>query len=155
MKRHESLLALSRDHHFALRYARCLQNYRDAPPSWIQNHWPAIRASLASYWYGALEAHFHAEDRHLPWQVLPAGEHERLRREHTAITAQWAALLQGPGEAHGLVILGRMLSQHIRWEEQSLFPSLETPASGDALMQAAVHFEKLPAEQPAWLPPAP
>jgi len=74
---------------------------------------------------GFLAAHFQVEERELGGLLrragLEPGLEERLRREHRELL-DGCLLLEEPGQ---LERLGRLLREHVRWEERVLFPALE------------------------------
>lgn len=152
MHRHPSLEPLSREHHFALRFAKRLRALEGIDPELLQAHWPEIRKRLGQFWQGALQAHFRIEECHIPWQDLERAWYERLASEHCEIRELFEHL-QDAGQPDGFVLgrLGRLLMQHVRWEERALFPMVQGQGGALGLIEGAV--EALPEADPAWLPP--
>ncbi|ENO89193.1 hemerythrin domain-containing protein [Thauera linaloolentis] len=111
MKRHPQLIQLSREHHAALRLGRHLLAGGAAGE---------LRAE-----YPALAAHFAEEERDL-LPLLQRHGHlalaARLRDEHAQLHALFAAASNGAGEAEA----GQALIAHVRFEERTLFPAIET-----------------------------
>lgn len=129
MKRHASLLTLSRDHHAALILARLLQKgapeYKGLPQD------PAGKASYAQDLYRTeLADHFLAEEQavleqvrgvHPEIDVIAAeiyAEHQQLRKAFELIGASKDL----EGDLH---VLGYGLEAHIRKEERVLFPLIQ------------------------------
>lgn len=154
MQRHDGLQALSRDHHLALVYAKRLQSYRQAAPSWLEQNWMAVRPCLQGFWENALAGHFAAEEGHLPWDRSAPAWRERLLREHALIARLWREVTEAESAPlERLVELGTALYDHVRWEERELFPAIEraTPQAELDLLEA--RLAHLPAPDPRWLPP--
>ena len=124
MRRHPALAQLSRDHHQALFIAQRL-NRADASSA----HQAAD--AFREYWRDHGRLHFVAEEDVLLPALAPADGEERpevVRTlvEHTAIRR---AALELAGEAapapERLHALGRLLHDHVRFEERELFVLLE------------------------------
>ena len=116
MKRDPRLHRLSSEHHYALVLAR-----------------RATRGELSveearRAFDVTLSAHFAVEERRLLPALVDAGEvalAERTRLEHAAIAR---AL-----ESGDLLAFGRLLTEHVRFEERELFPACEPLLTGDGL----------------------
>jgi hemerythrin superfamily protein len=114
MKRHPQLQPLSREHHHALVLAR-----------------RATRGDLTAHdvrraFDEALAAHFATEEEWLLPALRALGADDladRTQREHDAIRAAIAE--------EEVMTFGRLLADHVRFEERELFPSWE------ALLDAA------------------
>jgi hemerythrin-like domain-containing protein len=131
-KRHVSLQPFSRDHYVGLVQAQRLTKSADAGPA-------QRRKALSEFvetWAGEISAHFRDEERLLP-ELVRGEPIERLRREHRALAelseearVRASSIEPGPDWVREL---GRMLHDHIRWEERELFPLIERSTSRDKL----------------------
>lgn len=114
MKRHETLIELSRDHHHTLAMAaRILRDPQADHSIDIRNHSRDL-----------LEHFIREEQQFAPlWQKLP--DHNlrlRFERDHTALRE----LLSQPqyGEPQWQNMLAERLRDHVRFEERELFEAL-------------------------------
>jgi hemerythrin-like domain-containing protein len=130
VKRHRSLASLSRDHHHALVLAQSLK--RDAPAR-LQASWPtdpcARIEQLRRRFADELEPHFAIEERELLPRCAAAGEPLasqalRIQEDHEAMRRLIVELEPG-ALAEQLDAFGRLLEDHVRYEERSWFPTLE------------------------------
>src|SRR5688572_16634944 len=132
LKRHVSLQPLSRDHYVGLVQAQHLIKSADASAA-------ACAKALADFvqaWAGEISSHFADEERLLP-ELVTGGSLERLRREHRELAelaeeARRRTAMIDPDPAW-VRNLGRLLNDHIRWEERELFPLIERTASAEQL----------------------
>ena len=156
MKRHESLVPLSRQHHDALVLAQRLILGRSTAP---RAPWPTDRRRqvdlLIQFVEATLEPHFDAEETHLFPAVV---EHVRdgvelihdLVREHDDMRAQVRDLRRDPTTRldERLPAFGESLRRHIRAEERVLFERIQqemTPAQLDALAASlSAYYESGP-----------
>jgi len=126
MRRHPALEPFSRDHNDALILARKL----------IEGRAEAV-PELERLWIADLQPHFAAEER-LLLPFLSRDEADRLLAEHAAL-AQAIAATANPQD------MGRLLHDHVRWEERSLFPAVEarlTDRQAAELLEAADAYER-------------
>ena len=144
MKRHASLVPLSRDHHHGLVMAERLILGRSTNPN---ADWPEDRtgqaARLIAFFKSDLVPHFEAEEVH----VFPAAAREMAdgARKAAALVADheaMRAMIRGL-EADGvsrlddrLPAFGLILRAHIRREEQELFERMQ--AACDTATLAAI-----------------
>ena len=133
VKRHVSLQPLSRDHHHGLVEARAVRwalSGRAGTPR-------AARVSMLAAWTRLLAAHFDDEERWLVALVPDPSDARRLRADHDEIRRLIGELARADADTepdHELLdALATRLHDHIRWEEEHLFPSIEASASPDAL----------------------
>jgi len=123
LKRHEALQPLSRDHVVGLYQAQLLQ--KAARFSSVQEQDPIV-ATFVSVWNEEILPHFQDEERILPSYIPSESLRAQLFNDHMAITSlvQKVITSEQPG-CSDLAELGRLLDDHIRWEEHHLFPEIE------------------------------
>lgn len=125
MKRHPSLEAFSRDHNVGLVLGRKLDLVADLDEA---NRKDAAQA-LLRYWADEMADHFADEERLLT-PLIPAIEvRARMAAEHRELADLVARLERGEIEPELIGRTGRLLSEHIRWEERSVFPAIEISAT--------------------------
>lgn len=126
MKRSSALAPLSREHHEALEVALVL---RRATVSLA----PAVAKRFVEYVQQVGGRHFDDEERLLLGH-LEAAVGDRLRRDHDALRAA-AAACAGPQPTgiDDLHAAGRLLADHVRFEEREVFSTLEEELSADDL----------------------
>ena len=149
MKRSAALAALSRDHHHALEAALRLRRAAAAELD-------AAIAHLQGFWEARGRRHFEIEER-LLLPALPETDPgwgaaaARVRDEHARIRAAVDGLRAGGrGEApleaaHGL---GRLLRDHVRFEERDLFKLLEARLPEPDLAHFGEAIERAEAGEP-------
>jgi mannose-6-phosphate isomerase-like protein (cupin superfamily) len=129
MKRHPSLEPFSRDHNDGLILARRLsEGGMAALPLFHQE------------WERELRDHFEEEVRLLGPLCGPDAQ-DRLHREHGQIQTLGHAAATDDDAAR----LGKLLEEHIRWEERELFPEIERTADSlqlGSLAHAAAALER-------------
>lgn len=140
MKRHESLIPLSREHHGALILARLLQ--KDAPPYKGLPVESKGKAQYALNFYNKeLVSHFIQEESivpllsHISWELdnmLQAMIEEHAVLHHLFGQIDTAADL----ESH-LDKLGKTLEKHVRKEEREIFPLIERSCSPETMDEVA------------------
>jgi hypothetical protein len=128
MKRHESFHPLSRDHHNVLVHARRLRGL-DA-----RFDAEAARRRFLAY-APVLLLHFNEEDLVVAPLVTDESLRSRLLAEHADLRRRIEALPSAG--ATELPALGEALRLHVRFEEDVLFPHLETVLAGPALRSLA------------------
>ena len=141
MKRHVSLVPLSRDHHHGLVMARRLILGRSTNP---RADWPADRAQqaarLVEFFETDLRPHFEVEEAH----VFPAAardlddgdsrtralvaEHETMRKMVHDLAADPTTRVQ-----ERLIAFGELLQGHIHTEERILFERMQAACDREAL----------------------
>ena len=132
MKRHDSLIPLTHDHHHALVQARHLERAADGEPS--------ERLSQARTFLGFFESdtigHFREEEEAVFPLVIDSAEAgeplTRLLLEHVRLHALVAALRSEVADAEvkgeTMRLIASLLQRHIRYEEKVLFPLIEEVA---------------------------
>ena len=141
MKRHASLVPLSRDHHHGLVLAQRLILGRSTNP---RADWPADRAQQAArlieFFESDLRPHFEAEEAH----VFPAAarhlgdgasrtraliaEHETMRTMIRELTDDPTSHLDAR-----LTAFGELLKEHIHTEERILFERMQAACDAETL----------------------
>ncbi len=135
-RRNESIVALSREHHYGLML--CLRIHRGLPAHRDDETWVREKAAKAEQFFATdLAAHFKAEEEALfPAMRDFAGASELLREllsEHRKLETL-AGRLRAPQVTHLVRALGEfadLLEAHIRKEERELFPLYEREISTD------------------------
>lgn len=135
MKRHPALQALSRDHHQTLVVAQRLRRAGDHEAGEAQ-------ASFLEFWRNEGELHFRLEEEVLLPSFATAGGAEtpavaRVLIEHAEIRLR-AFLLQARAASPALLKeLGELLADHVRLEENELFPAIEESLDDGQLYRLA------------------
>jgi hemerythrin-like domain-containing protein len=135
VKRHKSLHALSQHHHFALIQALFIRRAQKEPAAKRAAALRRAAEKFLRFWEKAGKVHFREEEEVL----LPAyarhtrldedAEVMRMLADHAEIRAHVARLGEllaagAPVEAE-IVVLGRRLNDHVRLEENTIFPRIE------------------------------
>lgn len=141
MKRSEQLQGLSREHHHALRYALQLKKAVAGGRSREQ-----ICRFVATVTREHLLPHFALEESALLSRLKPADlEHAAIRQmlaEHKSIPVLAESLVQGEcADDEELLHFAGMLKQHVRLEENEVFPLLEELLSKRELDAAQAEIE--------------
>ncbi len=116
MKRVKELKKLSRDHHRALVFAKRAKNACENGT--VSEVWLEIE----NYYDSELEAHFREEELYIVPNLLKLGKHDlvnRLKKEHAEMRDHFNTTSSRTPDA--LVTFGRLLEQHVRFEERELF----------------------------------
>lgn len=129
-RRHESLIPLSREHHYGLML--CLRIHRGLPLHEGDERWVREKAAQAAQFFATdLAAHFQAEEEALFPAMRDFADVSELLNELLSEHRQLEVLagrLKG-SEAVGLVAalneFADLLEAHIRKEERELFPLYE------------------------------
>lgn len=149
MKRAPELQPLSREHRDALIVSRRLRRGAEGKESLAE----AVAAFRAA-WGGPLAEHFREEEEILlpPLAGLAGRDDPHITRvlsEHAEV-ARLAAELEGAaGEQIRTVAarLGRLLDDHIRFEERVLFPRIEASFSPELLASVGRELERRAAKE--------
>lgn len=141
-KRHQSLIPLSREHHYALMI--CLRINRGLPARGYETEWLQSKARQVTLFFASdLAAHFKAEEEVLfpamRATLEAASLIEELCDEHRRLER---LVQQLSTEAHSIAAILRefagLLEAHIRKEERLLFPIYEREIS----TSSAEHVER-------------
>jgi iron-sulfur cluster repair protein YtfE (RIC family) len=124
LKRSPELAVLSREHHIALELALRLRRAGAEPTD-------ALLADAVAFWHRESIEHFRLEeDVVLPCLADHAGAADphiqRVRGDHAALRARFERLEAGEKGAPALTELGKLLADHVRFEERVLFPRVES-----------------------------
>lgn len=121
MKRSQTLIQLSREHHTALALAKRAQTNALESTTLMQ-----LMADFPARWNGELEPHFTEEEQVLLPRLLSGGADAlagRLVEDHAGLRALSARIIGG--DAAALPEFGLLLADHVRFEERELFPHYE------------------------------
>lgn len=130
MQRSPALLALSRQHHDALKLAL---HARRAALSGAAERIAAAAAQLRGALAGELEAHFLDEESDLLPRLAAAGQAALVARtldEHRRLRQSASTLL--PPRAATLLACAELLQAHVRFEERELFEAIERQIAAPA-----------------------
>lgn len=140
MKRHESLIPLSREHHSALILARLLQT--DAPPYKGLPAEPRGKAQYAlNFYHDELIEHFIQEER-----IVPLVKHvnpeldamlQTMVEEHAVLHQLFGQVSTATNLPGHLDTLGKTLEKHVRKEEREIFPLIQQSCSPEILDKLA------------------
>lgn len=149
MKRHRSLIPISRQHHGGLLTARLLQH--DAPPYKGLPTTPIDKKDyLLRFYKEHLQPHFALEEKTVfaITDTLP-GNLAQLATQLTAEHQQLTALIQALPDAFETELptqlheIGDLLEKHIRTEEREFFERLQQELPEDRLLQLGNLVERL------------
>jgi len=138
LKRDPSLIALSRDHHFALVQAQALKRAAEGPQDAQGSVLAAARTFLAHH-SGELTPHMEEEEQVLLPRAASADPEgaERILAEHLkihALAAELKAALEAGREVRGLLKqIGVLLDDHVRFEERAFFMAVQAMLKPEAL----------------------
>src|ERR1700687_2927635 len=136
MKRHPSLHPLSQHHHFALIQALGMRRAAEAPAEKRQAAAERQAEKFVAFWHKTGQKHFREEEEVL----LPAyARHMRLDQDAGVMRvladhAEIRGAVQNferslaekvPVEAENMAHLAKLLHDHVRFEENELFPRVE------------------------------
>ena len=132
MKRSPELTPLSHDHHQALFVAHRLRRTDDEAGG---------RAALLDHWEAQGRQHFEVEEGVLlpAWLELdPTADRALMARvadEHLVIRTIVRGARAGTLDLDGLREAGRLMAEHVRFEERELFPLIESGIEPTLLAQ--------------------
>ena len=153
MKRHESLRPLSQHHHFALIEALQIRRAKEQPAAKRSAALRKVAEEFVRFWKKTGRQHFREEEEIL----LPAyarhaaiGEDRdvmRMLADHAEIRALIgeieAALEEGAPPDEKVVVMGRRLAEHVRLEDDKVFPRIEEALSQEELCALGQHLTRL------------
>lgn len=144
MKRHASLHPLSQHHHFALMQSLFIRRAKQEPAAKRAAAMKRIAEKFLRFWQAAGKQHFREEEevllpayaRHKPLEK--DAEVVRMLAQHAEIRGRIAHLAEllesGDLVEEELTALGKLLQEHVRLEEDKIFPRIEKTLS-DADLQ--------------------
>ncbi|MCF8567107.1 hemerythrin domain-containing protein [Alicyclobacillus tolerans] len=145
LKRHESLQNLSRHHHHALLMAQSLIRFGSATG---QKDRAEMQDELRSFWEHGGRDHFREEEDYLLPEYAKYGDIKHpeivsMLLEHVKIRSLADEVLtNGSVSETVFVTLGEMLRDHVRREERTVFPMIESALPKAALDKLAPIFSE-------------
>jgi hypothetical protein len=134
MKRHAALQDLSRDHQLLLMQARHIRWLEEGHPR--ADSFDAVLAGLLTFWQSDGELHLREEEAVLMPALNALPQHmQRFYEEHAALRHA-IVQLQTQHDAPTLFAFGRLLHDHVRWEERDLFEQAQANLSEAQLLDA-------------------
>lgn len=148
MKRRAELHPLSEHHHHVLVLALEIRRAAELSAPERDEKLRKLAESLLRFWEESGKTHFAEEEqvllpryaRHFRLDEDP--EIMRMLADHAAIRAQ-VQDLQNRFTPEGVIELGRMLHDHIRLEEDRIFPRIEKALSESELNSVGSHLTRL------------
>lgn len=140
MGRHEALIPLTHDHHHTLAQARCLKKVE------AENDSATLRRAaddFLNFYLGRARHHFHEEEELFfaplvddevvgPLVARAVADHLRFHAQVRVLRRQ---LTTGDVSGELLGSIGELLEVHVRFEEQELFPLIESGIPGAELTE--------------------
>ncbi len=135
MKRHESIVSFSREHHFGLLFCWKLRQGIKKQVA-LQR----IKVYIKYFWEHHLREHFREEE-----EVLFAGLDDKLCHQavndHRHIQSLLQVIIKDSQQQPDLIgLLADKLDKHIRFEERILFPHLEKELPESRLRAIGAHL---------------
>ena len=153
MKRHRSLHPLSEHHHHALVQALQIRRAAGAPTGKRAAALRAAARNLVRFWKKSGRRHFRGEEEVLlpalarrarleenPAVMLMLAQHAVIRARMDDLEPALAARNSVEAEVQAL---GQLLHDHIRLEENEIFPAIEAALSEDELRALAPRITRL------------
>lgn len=156
MQRHPGLHPLSEHHHHVLVLALEIRRAAESPAPEREAKLRSLADSLLRFWNEGGHTHFIEEEqvllpryaRHFRLDEDP--EIMRMLADHAAIRAQMEDVqesLAGSFSPERIVALGRMLHDHVRLEEDRIFPRIEKALSEAELNSVGTRLTRLHAKK--------
>lgn len=138
MKRHESIVTLSREHHFGLLFCwKIRQGVKKQVPA------ERIQPYIKYFWENHLQKHFEEEET-LLFILMQDSLVEEAIAEHKHIRQLMRAFFTTETvDPTQLNILADTLDNHIRFEERILFPHMEEKLSEEKLAELGSRLHEL------------
>jgi len=142
-RRHESLIPLTHDHHHALAQARRLQDVAKLTDETQRRN---LANDFINFYFGRAVRHFHEEEELFfaplidhpearDLVVRAASDHLRL---HALVRTVKRQISNGEADQETLDRISQLLTEHVRFEEQELFPLVERLVPEDELRDLAI-----------------
>lgn len=156
MRRHESLHPLSEHHHHVLVLSLEIRRAAESPEPERDQKLRKLAESLLHFWNDTGQTHFAEEEqvllpkyaRHVRLDEDP--EVMRMLADHAAIRAKIEDVresLNANFAPEQIIELGRMLHDHVRLEEDHIFPRIEKTLAEAELTSLGPRFTRLHAKQ--------
>ncbi|MGN6292414.1 MAG: hemerythrin domain-containing protein [Chitinophagaceae bacterium] len=138
MRRHESIVALSRDHHFGLLFCwKIRQGIKKQVPA------ERIKPYVKYFWTSHLQQHFEEEEA-LLFTALQDNLVAQAIFEHDHIKQLVGAIANTASfQPDQFRALADALDKHIRFEERILFPYIEETLSEENLTQLGKRLKQI------------
>jgi hypothetical protein len=141
-KRHDTLIPLTHDHHHALAQARRLQDVGAMPDQTERRN---LANDFLNFYFGRAVRHFHEEEElfFAPLIDHPEARDHVLRavsdhlRLHALVRTVKRQLSDGDADPEILGRISTLLTEHVRFEEQELFPLVQRLVPEDDLNDLA------------------
>ena len=141
-RRNDALIPLTHDHHHALAQARRLRDLSELSDLTERRN---VTNDFVNFYFGRAIRHFHEEEelffaplidepKAQELVVRAVSDHLRL---HALVRAVKRQLSDGEAEPETLAKISQVLTEHVRFEEQQLFPLVEELVSEDDLNDLA------------------
>lgn len=141
-RRNDALIPLTHDHHHALAQARRLRDISEHSDVTERRN---LTNDFLNFYFGRAIRHFHEEEelffaplidepRAQELVVRAVSDHLRL---HALVRAMKRQLSDGEADPDTLARISQLLTEHVRFEEQQLFPLIEELVPEDDLRDLA------------------
>lgn len=129
-RRHDALVPLTHDHHHTLAQARRLMDVSKMTDETRRRN---LANDFVNFYFGRAIRHFHEEEELF---FAPVVDHPEARdlvaravsdhlRLHALVRTVKRQLSSGDADGEVLEQISKMLTEHVRFEEQELFPLVE------------------------------
>lgn len=141
-RRHDALVPLTHDHHHALAQARRLLDVAKMTDETQRRN---LANDFVNFYFGRAIRHFHEEEElffapvvdHPEAQELVARAVSDHLRLHALVRTVKRQLSSGDADGEVLEQISEMLTNHVRFEEQELFPVIERLIPEEDLLDLA------------------
>jgi hemerythrin-like domain-containing protein len=141
-RRHDALVPLTHDHHHTLAQARRLLDVSKMTDETERRN---LANDFVNFYFGRALRHFHEEEELF---FAPLVDHPEARdlvaravsdhlRLHSLVRTVKRQLSSGDADGEVLRQISKMLTEHVRFEEQELFPLVERLIPDDELTDLA------------------
>lgn len=141
-RRHDALVPLTHDHHHTLAQARRLLDVSKMTDETQRRN---LANDFVNFYFGRALRHFHEEEELF---FAPLVDHPEARdlvaravsdhlRLHALVRTVKRQLSSGDADGEVLRQISKMLTEHVRFEEQELFPLVERLIPDDELTDLA------------------
>ncbi len=137
MKRNDNIVPLSRDHHTAL---LCCWKVRQGLAKQVDSE--RIKKYVQWFWQEHLEQHF-LEEETILFNVIAHPLCEDAIAQHREIKKLVCDICTSHPTTANLSYFADLLDQHVRFEERSLFPTLEKEIPEESMKKVGEKLEAL------------